>query len=334
MNNTFLGYSILNGAKFADTTSTDFEALYGKYEGVTVPVEAANTILFYYKDPLFGQHVLAYYIKDEYLYQVGVIDKPYKLDASGESYTSINKEGIDRLGEEEVPAENPELADAPEGVKVWTDGKNYWYDRMLNDIDSEEVYVKYVPNAYDITTKEMILEDAPEGSQLAQDNLGKWYYFDAKYNKNVYVKEPKNPEPVPQPENPEPAPKDPEAPKEPEPKPDEPAPNPEPDRPVLTLNGEKVTTINDMVHQWIAELEGKKYVFNEGKNTRVYELIRAFSANEISTDVFFHALSNGVLEKKGHQASGTAIDFLEFKEEVQKLIDKYFTDATPSNAAN
>lgn len=107
----FFGVLVKNGANFPDNTEEAFKIIYDRFEGVRVDVPETDLSLFYYKDPRFGQHVLAYYLEDGNLYQIGVT-KPYALNAEGHTFNEIHAEGLGKLKKEEEKPE-PETPAEP-----------------------------------------------------------------------------------------------------------------------------------------------------------------------------------------------------------------------------
>lgn len=107
----FFGVLVKNGANFPDNTEEAFKIIYDRFEGVRVDVPETDLSLFYYKDPKFGQHVLAYYLEDGNLYQIGVT-KPYALNAEGYTFNEIHAEGLGKLKKEEEKPE-PETPAEP-----------------------------------------------------------------------------------------------------------------------------------------------------------------------------------------------------------------------------
>lgn len=107
----FFGVLVKNGANFPDNTEEAFKIIYDRFEGVRVDVPETDLSLFYYKDPRFGQHVLAYYLEDGNLYQIGVTN-PYALNAEGYTFNEIHAEGLGKLKKEEEKPE-PETPAEP-----------------------------------------------------------------------------------------------------------------------------------------------------------------------------------------------------------------------------
>lgn len=107
----FFGVLVKNGANFPDNTEEAFKIIYDRFEGVRVDVPETDLSLFYYKDPKFGQHVLAYYLEDGNLYQIGVTN-PYALNAEGSTFNEIHAEGLGQLKKEEKKPE-PETPAEP-----------------------------------------------------------------------------------------------------------------------------------------------------------------------------------------------------------------------------
>ena len=377
---SFFGVKIKNGAHFSDATEKAFELLFEKFEGVKIDVPDSTTTLFYYKDPRFGQHVLAYYINEGNLYQVGVT-KPYDIVPDANSFEAIHAAAIesvkdtlvteeepkatepavtpseddaDKPAEEpkeepkpEAPAETEELVDAIEGEEVFTQEGRYWVIR-----DGKKVYVNKVFNALDAETREMVLEDAPEGTDLLADEEGRLFYYIG--NTKIYVKKPSNGNEAPsKPEDEKPAdtpdvPNTPEAPVE-EPKPEEPAKPEEPkteepkaeepkeEVPGLLLNGVKVADANnDEIIQFAGLLKDKKFELSEDGKYRIYELLRALSMGEITVEIFFHELETGILTREVVSKNEPSLDLVSFREEIEKVIEKFLNkkdEATPSESA-
>lgn len=230
---------------------------------------------------------------------------------------------------EEKPAETDtpvdgekeeELATAERGELVYFEAGKYYVLR-----GDSMVYVKPVKNAIDIITKEMILEDAPEGVEVYSVD-GKYYYIDKEADMAIYVKPPKAEEPK------EDKPAE-EAPKEETPgegsvdTPDVPAEEqPKEEHPLL--NGEPVTNArtNDLVQSWLSQLEGKGYSHNVAGTIRIYELLKAIANGEITIEVFFHELASGVLSKTEMTKAEASIDFFALRQEVNALIEKYLKE--------
>ena len=383
---TFFGIEIKNGANFADGTDHAFVNLFERYEGVRIDVPETTISLFYYKDPKFGQHVLAYYVEDGNLFQVGVT-KPYILNFSANTFEEIHALGIqaatvtpdgpkeeekpkeelptpdeptkeveepkepeapkEETPKEEVPAEEKpadtpaeELPEAGRDEKVFFEAGKYFVER-----GDQRVFVKPVKNAYDVATGEMILEDAPEGAELFRNDAGTYYYVDKALDKIVFVKAPKKEEEAPKeetpaepeaPKNEEPKeelpkdevpadePKEPEAPKEEEPK--------APEGPVL--NGVKITRADEDPGVIIEALEGKEFTLSEDGKVRIYELLKALSAGEISVDLFFHEIETGVLSKAFVNAGVNSVDLIGLRKKIEAVIaevlNKPASENTPS----
>lgn len=244
----------------------------------------------------------------------------------------------------EAPAE--ELPEARRDEKVFFEAGRYFVERVEEGSGNiSRVTVKPAKNAYDVATGEMILEDAPEGEEILQDDLGRHYYVDKKLDRIVYVKPKKADTPAEEPKEDKPAE---DAPKEEEPKEDKPAdetPKEEtpgegsvdtPDVPAEEkpkeehplLNGEPVTNArtNDVVQSWLAQLEGKGYSHNVAGTIRIYELLKAIANGEITIEVFFHELASGVLTKTEMTKAEASIDFFALRQEVNALIEKYLKE--------
>lgn len=385
---SFFGVKIKNGAHFSDATEKAFELLFEKFEGVKIDVPDSTTTLFYYKDPRFGQHVLAYYINEGNLYQVGVT-KPYDIVPDASSFEGIHAAAIEAVKgtlvteeepkvqepevkpsedeadvppteepkteepkeepKEETPAEpeNEALVDALDGEEVFTQNGRYWVNR-----NGRKVYVFKVPNALDVETGSMVLEDAPAGTDLLADEEGRLFYYYG--NKKIYVKKPSNeteapskPEEKPaEPKEESPAdtpdvPNTPEAPveepKPEEPKTEEPKEEPKAEEPGLLLNGVKVADANnDEIIQFAGLLKDKKFELSEDGKYRIYELLRALSMGEITVEIFFHELETGVLTREVVNKNEASLDFVSFREEIEKVIEKFLNkkdEATPSESA-
>lgn len=351
---SFFGVKIKNGVHFSDNTEKAFELLFEKFEGVKIDVPDSTTTLFYYKDPRFGQHVLAYYINEGNLYQVGVT-KPYDIVPDANSFEGIHAAAIEAVKgtlvteeepkaeepKEETPAEpeNEALVDALDGEEVFTQNGRYWVKR-----DGRKVYVYKVPNALDVETGTMVLEDAPEGTDLLADEEGRLFYYLG--NKKIYVKKPSFETEAPSKPEEKPAdtpdvPNTPEAPAE-EPKPEEPKteePKEEPKEevPGLLLNGVKVAhSENDEIIQFAGLLKDKKFELSEDGKYRIYELLRALSMGEITVEIFFHELETGILTRNVVSKNEASLDLVSFREEIEKVIEKFLNkkdEATPSESA-
>lgn len=367
---SFFGVKIKNGVHFSDNSEKAFELLFEKFEGVKIDVPDSTTTLFYYKDPRFGQHVLAYYINEGNLYQVGVT-KPYDIVPDANSFEGIHAAAIEAVrgtlvadepakdqepevkpsedeadvppteepkteepkGETPAEPENEALVDALEGEEVFTQNGRYWVNR-----NGRKVYVYKVPNALDVETGTMVLEDAPDGTDLLVDEEGRLFYYLG--NKKIYVKKPSNETEAPS--KPEEKPADtPEAPAE-EPKPEEPKteePKEEPkeEEPGLLLNGVKVADANnDEIIQFTGLLKDKKFELSEDGKYRIYELLRALSMGEITVEIFFHELETGILTRDVVSKNEASLDLVSFREEIEKVIEKFLNkkvEATPSESA-
>ena len=351
---SFFGVKIKNGAHFSDATEKAFEMIFERYEGVKIDVPDSTTTLFYYKDPRFGQHVLAYYINEGNLYQVGVT-KPYDIVPDANSFEGIHAAAIEAVkgtlvteeepkveepadkpseGEAdnpttdnpttdnpttdnpteepkpetpapEEPKENEGLVDALDGEEVFTQNGRYWVKR-----NGRKVYVYKAPNALDVETGTMVLEDAPEGTDLLADEEGRLFYYVG--NKKIYVKNPA-------------------ANKE-----EKPA-EPKEEVPGLLLNGVKVADAqNDEIIQFAGLLKDKKFELSEDGKYRIYELLRALSMGEITVEIFFHELETGILTREVVNKNEPSLDLVSFREEIEKVIEKFLNkkdEATPSNSA-
>lgn len=358
----FFGVLVKNGANFPDNTEEAFKIIYDRFEGVRVDVPETDLSLFYYKDPRFGQHVLAYYLEDGNLYQIGVTN-PYALNAEGSTFNEIHAEGLGKLKKEEekpepetpaepekpeVPVEDPkeepkepekpeepkeeELPEANRGEDVFLRDGKYFVKRFDENGNAIEVFVKKTTNPFDAETGEMILEDAPEGEEVFSVD-GRYYYIDKVADKIVYVKgpkeEPKPEEPKEEPTPEEPKPEEPEVPEEPkpeDPKEEPEKPGEEPKGPESLLNDVKVVINNDLDYLAVQALEGKKFTISEDGKLRIYELLKALSAGEINVDVFFHEIETGFLTQKSVEGVNTSNDLLAIREAIEEVIKAFIND--------
>lgn len=356
----FFGVLVKNGANFPDNTEEAFKIIYDRFEGVRVDVPETDLSLFYYKDPRFGQHVLAYYLEDGNLYQIGVT-KPYALNAEGSTFNEIHAEGLGKLKKEEEkpepetpaepekpenPVEDPkeepkepekpeepkeeELPEANRGEDVFLRDGKYFVKRFDENGNAIEVFVKKTTNPFDAETGEMILEDAPEGEEIFSVD-GKYYYIDKVADKIVYVKGPKEepkpeePKEEPTPEEPkpdEPKPDEPEVPENPsEPEPEKPGEEPEvPKGPESLLNGVRVVIKNDLDDLAVKALEGKEFTLSEDGKVRIYELLKALAVGEITVELFFHELETGVLSKAFVNAGVETVDLIGLRKRIEAVI--------------
>lgn len=358
----FFGVLVKNGANFPDNTEEAFKIIYDRFEGVRVDVPETDLSLFYYKDPRFGQHVLAYYLEDGNLYQIGVTN-PYALNAEGSTFNEIHAEGLGQLKKEEEkpepetpaepkpedPKEEPkepekpeepkeeELPEANRGEDVFVRDGKYFVKRFDENGNAVEIFVKKAPNAFDAETGEMTLEEAPEGEEIFSVD-GRYYYIDKVADRIIYVKEPKKaeePKEEPTPEEPkpdEPKPEEPEVPEEPKPEdpkeePEKPGEEPEePKGPESLLNGVRVVIKNDLDDLAVKALEGKKFTISEDGKLRIYELLKALSAGEINVDVFFHEIETGFLTQKTVEGVNTSNDLLAIREAIEEVIKAFMKD--------
>ena len=363
----FFGVLVKNGANFPDNTEEAFKIIYDRFEGVRVDVPETDLSLFYYKDPRFGQHVLAYYLEDGNLYQIGVT-KPYALNAEGSTFNEIHVEGLGKLKKEEEkpepetpaepkpedPKEEPkepekpeepkeeELPEANRGEDVFVRDGKYFVKRFDENGNAVEIFVKKAPNAFDAETGEMTLEEAPEGEEIFSVD-GRYYYIDKVADRIIYVKEPKKaeePKEEPTPEEPkpdEPKPDEPEVPVEPnpsEPEPDKPGEEPEePKGPESLLNGVRVVIKNDLDDLAVKALEGKEFTLSEDGKVRIYELLKALAVGEITVELFFHELETGVLSKAFVNAGVETVDLIGLRKRIEAVIaevlNKNPNEATP-----
>lgn len=363
----FFGVLVKNGANFPDNTEEAFKIIYDRFEGVRVDVPETDLSLFYYKDPRFGQHVLAYYLEDGYLYQIGVT-KPYALNAEGSTFNEIHAEGLGKLKKEEEkpepetpaepkpedPKEEPkepekpeepkeeELPEANRGEDVFVRDGKYFVKRFDENGNAVEIFVKKAPNAFDAETGEMTLEEAPEGAEVFSVD-GRYYYIDKVADRIIYVKEPKKAdepkeEPIPEEPKPdEPKPDEPEVPEKPnpsEPEPDKPGEEPEePKGPESLLNGVKVVIQNDLDDLAVKALEGKEFTLSEDGKVRIYELLKALAVGEITVELFFHELETGVLSKAFVNAGVETVDLIGLRKRIEAVIaevlNKNPNEATP-----
>ena len=363
----FFGVLVKNGANFPDNTEEAFKIIYDRFEGVRVDVPETDLSLFYYKDPRFGQHVLAYYLEDGYLYQVGVT-KPYALNAEGSTFNEIHAEGLGQLKKEEEkpepetpaepkpedPKEEPkepekpeepkeeELPEANRGEDVFVRDGKYFVKRFDENGNAVEIFVKKAPNAFDAETGEMTLEEAPEGEEIFSVD-GRYYYIDKVADRIIYVKEPKKadePKEEPTPEEPkpdEPKPEEPEVPEEPnpsEPEPEKPGEEPEvPHGPESLLNGVRVVIKNDLDDLAVKALEGKEFTLSEDGKVRIYELLKALAVGEITVELFFHEIETGVLSKAFVNAGVETVDLIGLRKKIEAVIAEVLNinpnEATP-----
>lgn len=363
----FFGVLVKNGANFPDNTEEAFKIIYDRFEGVRVDVPETDLSLFYYKDPRFGQHVLAYYLEDGNLYQIGVT-KPYALNAEGSTFNEIHAEGLGKLKKEEEkpepetpaepkpedPKEEPkepekpeepkeeELPEANRGEDVFVRDGKYFVKRFDENGNAVEIFVKKAPNAFDAETGEMTLEEAPEGEEIFSVD-GRYYYIDKVADRIIYVKEPKKaeePKEEPTPEEPkpdEPKPDEPEVPAEPnpsEPEPEKPGEEPEePKGPESLLNGVRVVIKNDLDDLAVKALEGKEFTLSEDGKVRIYELLKALAVGEITVELFFHELETGVLSKAFVNAGVETVDLIGLRKRIEAVIaevlNKNPNEATP-----
>lgn len=363
----FFGVLVKNGANFPDNTEKAFKIIYDRFEGVRVDVPETDLSLFYYKDPRFGQHVLAYYLEDGNLYQIGVT-KPYALNAEGSTFNEIHAEGLGQLKKEEEkpepetptepkpedPKEEPkepekpeepkeeELPEANRGEDVFVRDGKYFVKRFDENGNAVEIFVKKAPNAFDAETGEMTLEEAPEGEEIFSVD-GRYYYIDKVADRIIYVKEPKKadePKEEPKPDEPkpdEPKPDEPEVPAEPnpsEPEPEKPGEEPEePKGPESLLNGVRVVIKNDLDDLAVKALEGKEFTLSEDGKVRIYELLKALAVGEITVELFFHELETGVLSKAFVNAGVETVDLIGLRKRIEAVIaevlNKNPNEATP-----
>ena len=365
----FFGVLVKNGANFPDNTEEAFKIIYDRFEGVRVDVPETDLSLFYYKDPRFGQHVLAYYLEDGYLYQIGVT-KPYALNAEGSTFNEIHAEGLGQLKKEEEkpepetpaepkpedPKEEPkepekpeeeELPEANRGEDVFVRDGKYFVKRFDENGNAVEIFVKKAPNAFDAETGEMTLEEAPEDEEIFSVD-GRYYYIDKVADRIIYVKEPKKveePKEEPTPEEPkpdepkpeEPKPDEPEVPEEPnpsEPEPEKPGEEKEePKGPESLLNGVRVVIQNDLDDLAVKALEGKEFTLSEDGKVRIYELLKALAVGEITVELFFHELETGVLSKAFVNAGVETVDLIGLRKRIEAVIaevlNKNPNEATP-----
>lgn len=303
---------------------------------------------------------------DGTLYQLGVVKEPYMIidsevfaEAHKNALTTIKAENppVDSPKEElptpdqptkeveepkpeepkpEEPApEKPkeeELPEANRGEDVFLRDGKYFVKRFDENGNAIEVFVKKTTNPFDAETGAMILEDAPEGVEIFSVD-GRYYYIDKVADKPVYVKgpkeEPKPEEPTPEEPKPEePKPNEPEVPEEP--KPEDPKEEPEkpeePKGPESLLNGVKVVINNDLDYLAVQALEGKKYTISEDGKLRIYELLKALNAGEISVDVFFHEIETGFLTQKAVEGVNTSNDLLAIREAIEEVIKTFIKD--------
>lgn len=363
----FFGVLVKNGATFPDNTEEAFKIIYDRFEGVRVDVPETDLSLFYYKDPRFGQHVLAYYLEDGNLYQIGVT-KPYALNAEGSTFNEIHAEGLGKLKKEEEkpepetpaepkpedPKEEPkepekpeepkeeELPEANRGEDVFVRDGKYFVKRFDENGNAVEIFVKKAPNAFDAETGEMTLEEAPEGEEIFSVD-GRYYYIDKVADRIIYVKEPKKadePKEEPTPEEPkpdEPKPEEPEVPAEPnpsEPEPEKPGEEKEePKGPESLLNGVRVVIKNDLDDLAVKALEGKEFTLSEDGKVRIYELLKALAVGEITVELFFHELETGVLSKAFVNAGVETVDLIGLRKRIEAVIAEVLNinpnEATP-----
>ena len=363
----FFGVLVKNGANFPDNTEEAFKIIYDRFEGVRVDVPETDFSLFYYKDPRFGQHVLAYYLEDGNLYQIGVT-KPYALNAEGSTFNEIHAEGLGKLKKEEEkpepetpaepkpedPKEEPkepekpqepkeeELPEANRGEDVFVRDGKYFVKRFDENGNAVEIFVKKAPNAFDAETGEMTLEEAPEGEEIFSVD-GRYYYIDKVADRIIYVKEPKKadePKEEPTPEEPkpdEPKPDEPEVPEKPnplEPEPEKPGEEPEePKGPESLLNGVRVVIQNDLDDLAVKALEGKEFTLSEDGKVRIYELLKALAVGEITVELFFHELETGVLSKAFVNAGVETVDLIGLRKRIEAVIAEVLNinpnEATP-----
>lgn len=365
----FFGVLVKNGANFPDNTEEAFKIIYDRFEGVRVDVPETDLSLFYYKDPRFGQHVLAYYLEDGNLYQIGVT-KPYALNAEGSTFNEIHAEGLGQLKKEEEkpepetpaepkpedPKEEPkepekpeepkeeELPEANRGEDVFVRDGKYFVKRFDENGNAVEIFVKKAPNAFDAETGEMTLEEAPEGEEIFSVD-GRYYYIDKVADKIVYVKGPKEepkpeePKEEPTPEEPkpdEPKPEEPEVPEEPkpeDPKEEPEKPGEEPKGPESLLNGVRVVIQNDLDDLAVKALEGKEFTLSEDGKVRIYELLKALAVGEITVELFFHELETGVLSKAFVNAGVETVDLIGLRKRIEAVIAEVLNinpnEATP-----
>lgn len=363
----FFGVLVKNGANFPDNTEEAFKIIYDRFEGVRVDVPETDLSLFYYKDPRFGQHVLAYYLEDGNLYQIGVTN-PYALNAEGSTFNEIHAEGLGKLKKEEEkpepetpaepkpedPKEEPkepekpeepkeeELPEANRGEDVFVRDGKYFVKRFDENGNAVEIFVKKAPNAFDAETGEMTLEEAPEGEEIFSVG-GRYYYIDKVADRIIYVKEPKKadePKEEPTPEEPkpdEPKPDEPEVPEKPnpsEPEPEKPGEEPEePKGPESLLNGVRVVIKNDLDDLAVKALEGKEFTLSEDGKVRIYELLKALAVGEITVELFFHELETGVLSKAFVNAGVETVDLIGLRKRIEAVIaevlNKNPNEATP-----
>ena len=363
----FFGVLVKNGANFPDNTEEAFKIIYDRFEGVRVDVPETDLSLFYYKDPRFGQHVLAYYLEDGHLYQIGVTN-PYTLNADGYTFNEIHAEGLGRLKKEEEkpepetpaepkpdePKEEPkepevpeepkeeELPEANRGEDVFVRDGKYFVKRFDENGNAVEIFVKKAPNAFDAETGEMTLEEAPEGEEIFSVD-GRYYYIDKVADRIIYVKEPKKaeePKEEPTPEEPkpdEPKPDEPEVPEKPnpsEPEPEKPGEEKEePKGPESLLNGVRVVIKNDLDDLAVKALEGKEFTLSEDGKVRIYELLKALAVGEITVELFFHEIETGVLSKAFVNAGVETVDLIGLRKKIEAVIAEVLNinpnEATP-----
>lgn len=364
----FFGVLVKNGANFPDGAEEAFKTIYDRYEGVRVDVPETDLSLFYYKDPTFGQHVLAYYLEDGNLYQIGVTN-PYALNSEGSTFNEIHAEGLGKLKKEEEkpepetpaepkpedPKEEPkepekpeepkepkeeELPEANRGEDVFVRDGKYFVKRFDENGNAVEIFVKKAPNAFDAETGEMTLEEAPEGEEVFSVD-GRYYYIDKVADRIIYVKEPKKaeePKEEPTPEEPkpdEPKPDEPEVPENPsEPEPEKPGEEKEePKGPESLLNGVRVVIKNDLDDLAVKALEGKEFTLSEDGKVRIYELLKALAVGEITVELFFHELETGVLSKAFVNAGVETVDLIGLRKRIEAVIAEVLNinpnEATP-----
>nr|DAN62839.1 MAG TPA: hypothetical protein [Caudoviricetes sp.] len=241
---------------------------------------------------------------------------------------------------EEPDPEKPkeeELPEANRGEDVFLRDGKYFVKRFDENGNAIEVFVKKTTNPFDAETGAMILEDAPEGVEIFSVD-GRYYYIDKVADKPVYVKGPKE---EPKPEEPKES-ETPEEPKEEEPKHDEPEvpeqpkpeePKEEPEKPVeepkgpeSLLNGVKIVINNDLDYLAVQALEGKKFTISEDGKLRIYELLKALNAGEISVDVFFHEIETGFLTQKAVEGVNNSNDLLAIREAIEEVIKTFIKD--------
>ena len=92
------------------------------------------------------------------------------------------------------------------------------------------------------------------------------------------------------------------------------------------MNGVKVVINNDLDYLAVQALEGKKYTISEDGKLRIYELLKALNAGEISVDVFFHEIETGFLTQKAVEGVNTSNDLLAIREVIEEVIKTFIKD--------